>query len=37
MVKKTTYDKFVAKENTIDTSGFILKTQYNNSSKKENQ
>ena len=27
--KKTAYDKLVAKENNIDTSGFVLKTKYN--------
>ena len=27
--KKTVYDKLVAKENNIDTSGFVLKTKYN--------
>ena len=26
VVKKTTYDKLVAKVNSIDTSGFVLKT-----------
>ena len=26
--KKTVYDKLVAKENSIDTSGFALKTKY---------
>ena len=28
VVKKTVYDKLVAKANTIDTSGFVLKTKY---------
>ena len=28
VVKKTVYDKLVAKGNNIDTSGFILKTKY---------
>ena len=28
-IKKTVYDKLVAKLNKIDTSGFILKTKYN--------
>ena len=28
VVKKTVYDKLVAKVNNIDTSGFILKTKY---------
>ena len=28
VVEKTTYDKLVAKVNNIDTSGFILQTQY---------
>ena len=27
-VKKTVYDKRVAKVNSIDTSGFVLKTKY---------
>ena len=27
-VKKTVYDKLVAKVNCIDTSGFVLKTRY---------
>ena len=27
--KKTVYDKLVTKVNTINTSGFVLKTQYN--------
>ena len=30
MLLKTVHDKFVTKGNAIDTSGFILKTQYNN-------
>ena len=29
VVKKTVYDKLVAKVNNIDTSGFVLKTKYN--------
>ena len=29
VVKKTDYDKLVAKVNSIDTSGFVLKTKYN--------
>ena len=28
MVKKTVYDKLVAKVNNIDTSDFVLKTKY---------
>ena len=28
LLKKTVYDKLVAKVNSIDTSGFVLKTQY---------
>ena len=28
VAKKTVYDKLVAKVNTIDTSGFVLKTKY---------
>ena len=28
VLKKTVYDKLVAKVNNIDTSGFILKTKY---------
>ena len=28
VVKKTIYDKLVAKANSIDTSGFVLKTKY---------
>ena len=28
VVKKTEYDKLVAKVNSIDTSGFVLKTKY---------
>ena len=27
-LKKTVYDKLVAKVNSIDTSGFVLKTKY---------
>ena len=29
MLKKTAYDKLVAKLNNIDTSDFVLKTKYN--------
>ena len=29
VVKKTVYDKLVAKVNSIDTSAFVLKTKYN--------
>ena len=29
VVKKTVYDKLVAKLNNIDTTGFVLKTTYN--------
>ena len=29
VVKKTVYDKLVAKVNNIDTSDFVLKTKYN--------
>ena len=29
MVKKTVYDKLVAKVNDIDTNDFVLKTKYN--------
>ena len=28
VVKKTVYDKLVAKVNSIDTTGFVLKTKY---------
>ena len=28
MIKKAVYDKFVAKENNIDTNDFVLKTKY---------
>ena len=28
LLKKTTYDKLVAKVNNIDISGFVLKTKY---------
>ena len=28
LLKKTEYDKLVAKVNRIDTSGFVLKTKY---------
>ena len=30
VVKKTVYDKLVTKVNATDTSGFVLKTQFNN-------
>ena len=29
VIKKDVYDKLVAKLNSIDTSGFVLKTKYN--------
>ena len=29
LLKKTVYDKIVAKVNNINTSGFLLKTKYN--------
>ena len=29
LLKKTVYDKLVAKVNNIDTSDFVLKTKYN--------
>ena len=29
VVKKTVYDKLVAKVNNIDTSDFVIKTKYN--------
>ena len=29
-VKKDVYDKLVAKVDNVDTSGFVLKTKYNN-------
>ena len=29
MIKKTVYDKLVAKVNNIDTSDFVLKSKYN--------
>ena len=29
VVKKTVYDKLIAKVNNIGTSGFVLKTKYN--------
>ena len=29
MLKKTVYDKLLAKVNNIDTSDFVLKTKYN--------
>ena len=29
VIKKTVYDKLVAKVNSIDTGGFVLKTKYN--------
>ena len=38
VVKKTTYDKLVAKINNIDTSGFVLKAKYDtDKSKLENK
>ena len=38
VVKKTTYDKLVAKINNIDSSGFVLKTKYDtNKSELENK
>ena len=38
VVKKTTYDKLVAKVNNIDTSGFVLKAKYDtDKSKLENK
>ena len=38
VVKKTTYDKLVAKVNNIDTSGFVLKDKYDtDKSKLENK
>ena len=33
VVKKTVYDKLVAKVNSIDTSGFVLKTNYDTDKK----
>ena len=33
VVKKTVYDKLVAKVNNIDTSGFVLKTNYDTDKK----
>ena len=33
VVKKTLYDKLVAKVNNIDTSDFVLKTKYNKETK----
>ena len=33
VVKKTVYDKLVAKLNSIDTSAFVLKTKYNTDKK----
>ena len=32
-VKKTVYDRLVAKVNSIDTSGFVLKTNYDTDKK----
>ena len=38
VVKKTAYDRLVAKVNSIDTSGFALKTKYDtDKSKLENK
>ena len=38
VVKKTEYDKLVGKANSIDTSGFVLKTKYDtNKSETENK
>ena len=38
VVKKTVYDKLVAKVNNIDTTGFVLKTKYDtNKSDLENK
>ena len=38
VIKKTVYDKLVAKVNSIDTSGFVLKTKYDvDKSKIENK
>ena len=36
VVKKTVYDKLVAKVNSIDTSGFVLKTNYDTDKKESN-
>ena len=37
-LKKTVYDKLVAKVNSVDTSGFVLKTQYDrDKSERENK
>ena len=33
VVKKTVYDKLVAKVNSIDTSAFVLKTKYDTDKK----
>ena len=37
VVKKTVYDKLVAKVNSIDTSGFVLKTKYDRENKNRNR
>ena len=37
VVKKTVYDKLVAKVNNIDTSGFVLKTKYDRENKNRNR
>ena len=37
VVKKTVYDKLVAKVNNIDTSGFVLKTKYDWENKNRNR
>ena len=34
VVKKTAYDKIVTKVNNVDTSGFVLKTEYDTDKKK---
>ena len=34
-VKKTVYDKLVAKVNSIDTSGFVLKNNYDTDKKRK--
>ena len=36
VAKKTVYDKLVAKVNSIDTSGFVLKTNYDTDKKESN-
>ena len=35
VVKKTVYDKLVAKVNSIDTSGFVLKNNYDTDKKRK--